>query len=111
MKGNQSINRCARKGGDSMPRCWRRLATLAVVGLMASLAASMSDSLLWSVSAASRPSQNRPGNPDAIVTIQLFQFKPVPLEVKAGTPVTWTNQDDILHTVTSGSPEQRDHRF
>ena len=45
------------------------------------------------------------------VTIQTFQFRPTPLEVQAGTHVTWTNQDDILHTVTSGTPESRDHRF
>jgi plastocyanin len=31
--------------------------------------------------------------------------------VKAGTRLTWTNQDDITHTVTSGTPEQRDGRF
>jgi plastocyanin len=45
------------------------------------------------------------------VTIQTFQFRPTPLEVRTGTLVTWTNQDDILHTVTSGTPESRDHRF
>lgn len=45
------------------------------------------------------------------VTIQTFQFKPAKLEVKAGTQVTWTNQDDIRHTVTSGTPEKKDGRF
>ena len=45
------------------------------------------------------------------VTVQLFQFRPGQLEVKAGTRVTWTNGDDILHTVTSGVAEQRDGRF
>ena len=52
----------------------------------------------------------RSGN-GAGVVIQTFQFKPTPLEVKAGTPVTWTNNDDIQHTVTSGTPEGRDERF
>jgi plastocyanin len=28
---------------------------------------------------------------------------PTELHVKAGTTVEWTNQDDILHTVTSGT--------
>ena len=45
------------------------------------------------------------------VTIQVFQFRPTPIEVRAGTHVTWINQDDILHTVTSGTPESRDYRF
>ncbi len=45
------------------------------------------------------------------VTIQTFQFKPSSFEVKAGTGVSWTNRDDILHTVTSGTPEKPDGRF
>ena len=45
------------------------------------------------------------------VNVRVFQFRPGQLEVKAGTRVTWTNQDDITHTVTSGTPEQRDGRF
>ena len=45
------------------------------------------------------------------VTVQLFQFKPGQIEVRAGARVAWTNQDDITHTVTSGTPEQRDGRF
>jgi plastocyanin len=48
---------------------------------------------------------------NAAVTIQTFQFRPTPVEVRTGTPVTWTNQDDILHTVTSGTPDSGDHRF
>jgi plastocyanin len=38
------------------------------------------------------------------VTIKGFLFKPASLSVKAGTAVTWTNRDDIAHTITSGSP-------
>jgi len=34
-----------------------------------------------------------------------------PIEVKAGTRVTWANADDITHTVTSGTPENRDGQF
>lgn len=51
------------------------------------------------------------GGKSAAVAIQTFQFKPTPTEVKAGTPVTWSNNDDIQHTVTSGTPESRDGRF
>jgi plastocyanin len=46
-----------------------------------------------------------------LITIQTFQFRPTPIEVKAGTRVVWTNQDEILHTVTSGAPDRRDQRF
>ena len=45
------------------------------------------------------------------VIVRLFQFKPGQIEVKAGTRLTWTNEDDPTHTVTSGTPEQRDGRF
>jgi plastocyanin len=34
-------------------------------------------------------------------TIKTFMYEPDPIEVDAGTTVTWTNEDDILHTVTS----------
>jgi plastocyanin len=37
------------------------------------------------------------------VTVKQFQFMPAELSVKAGTNVTWTNEDDILHTATSGA--------
>jgi plastocyanin len=39
--------------------------------------------------------------------IQLFQYQPGRLEIKAGTTVTWVNQDEIQHTVTLGTPESR----
>ncbi len=35
------------------------------------------------------------------VTIDNFSFAPQTLTVPAGTTVTWTNQDDTAHTVTS----------
>jgi plastocyanin len=38
---------------------------------------------------------------DASVTIDNFTFSPGRLTVKAGTTVTWVNQDDIPHTVAS----------
>lgn len=37
------------------------------------------------------------------VAIKTFMFEPDPLEVEAGTTVTFTNQDRILHTVTEGT--------
>lgn len=38
------------------------------------------------------------------VSIKGFLFKPDRITVAAGTTVTWTNADDIAHTVTSGEP-------
>jgi plastocyanin len=39
------------------------------------------------------------GGPE--VAIDNFMFTPAMLTVKAGTPITWTNHDDIPHTVVS----------
>ena len=38
----------------------------------------------------------------AEVKIDNFSFSPAALTVKAGTQITWTNGDDIPHTVVSG---------
>ncbi len=51
------------------------------------------------------------GGNQTAVTIKTFQFQPGRLEVKTGTKISWTNQDEIVHTVTSGTPETRDGRF
>jgi plastocyanin len=62
-------------------------------------------------SASTQAGVGESGDRNTSVSIQTFQFRPTPIEVQAGTRVTWTNQDDILHTVTSGTPESRDHQF
>jgi plastocyanin len=38
------------------------------------------------------------------VRIDNFSFSPSALKVKVGTQITWTNGDDIPHTVVSNSP-------
>src|SRR5437868_4561551 len=38
---------------------------------------------------------------DMKVTIDNFTFSPVELKVKVGDTITWTNHDDIPHTVVS----------
>jgi len=41
------------------------------------------------------------GPPTADVQIDNFSFSPATITVKAGTQITWTNHDDIPHTVVS----------
>jgi len=43
--------------------------------------------------------QTKPETRD--VTIDNFTFGPADLTVKAGTTITWTNRDDIPHTVVN----------
>lgn len=38
------------------------------------------------------------------VSIKSFQYMPGEVTVAKGTTVQWTNQDQILHTATSGTP-------
>lgn len=42
-----------------------------------------------------------PGEGDQVL-IKTFIFRPDPMTVSVGTTVTFTNLDDILHTVTAG---------
>lgn len=41
--------------------------------------------------------------PAHAVTIDTFAFTPKVSKVRVGDTVTWTNNDDILHTVSSGT--------
>ena len=45
------------------------------------------------------------------VTIKTFAFNPNPAKVKVGDEVTWTNDDQILHTVTSGTRAKKTGDF
>jgi len=40
-------------------------------------------------------------NATSAVAIDNFTFKPQQLTVKSGTKITWTNKDDVPHTVVS----------
>lgn len=41
---------------------------------------------------------------DTTVVIRTFQFRPRSLVIPVGTRVTWSNSDEIEHTVTAGIP-------
>ncbi len=51
------------------------------------------------LSAAEAPAQTNAVA--TIVKIDNFNFTPQTLTIRAGTTVTWINQDDVPHTVTS----------
>ena len=55
------------------------------------------------------PPRGSTGNGE--VAVKLFQYQPGALNVHTGTRVVWSNQDEIEHTVTAGTPEQRGDRF
>src|SRR5215470_9217370 len=44
---------------------------------------------------------DQPSGPNAEVKIDNFSFTPETIKVSVGTTVTWTNRDDIPHTIVS----------
>lgn len=62
--------------------------------------------LLLFLAASCGPRMGRAQSPEPVsaVTVELFQFRPARLEVGPGASVRWTNEDDVLHTVTAGEP-------
>jgi len=78
-------------------------ALLAAGGLVAGCGSdSTSDSAAASSTTVAPTSATQTGGANA-VAVKQFQFMPAELVVKTGTAVTWTNEDDILHTATSGA--------
>jgi plastocyanin len=73
-------------------------AGLRITGL-ASLMATIA--LLLAGSPGAIANGDQPAPAAAEVKIDNFSFGPVALTVAAGTTVTWTNRDDIPHTVVS----------
>ena len=45
------------------------------------------------------------------VVVEMFRFTPATFRVEAGATVSWANRDQILHTVTSGTPGAPTGRF
>lgn len=56
-------------------------------------------------SSAPSPSPSPTASPKPVaISIKGFAYNPVTLEVVRGTTVTWTNEDTVNHTVTTGTP-------
>jgi plastocyanin len=75
----------------------RLTGTIGAVFLIAGLASACGSS----GSPAATPSATL--NSATTVSTKLLSFVPEKLTVKAGTTVTWTDTDDIAHTVTTGT--------
>ncbi len=67
--------------------------------------------LLMVSAAGLRMVEAAPADQTATAAIDTFQFMPRSLEVTVETKVVWTNNDDVTHTVTSGTPDQRTDLF
>ncbi len=78
----------------SRPRAGSRLVWLAIV--VALLGGGCGGS------ASSESSERRAARGQAGIALEGLAFAPKELTVAAGTTVTWTNEDTVEHTVTSG---------
>lgn len=73
---------------------------LAIAGCSSGATASPSSSMNAPSAAPSGASANG-------IAIKDFEFQPPRVSVQVGTTVTWTNEEDSLHTVTAGTPDDR----
>ena len=90
--------RCGGTGRTRSVHGRRALCLVAIVGVL----------VLGACGNETNPSSSRgPDGSGSKVAIQSFAFEPTALKVSRGARVTWTNQDDILHTVTSGRPQKQ----
>jgi plastocyanin len=99
------------KGVDSMKRYWTSfgiLTAVILVGISPVLAHDECDDEDQPKVASAEQDQSLGRQSGSNVTIKLFQYQPGRIQVKAGTTVTWVNEDEILHTVTT---EKRERGF
>ena len=82
------------------------LSTRARTGRVAIAGALVAGALLAAAcGSSSKPSATKDTSRAAVV-IDTFMFSPKTLHAKVGDTVTWTNKDNILHTVTSGTRDR-----
>lgn len=94
-----------------MPIPRRRISTIFVVVLTTLSLGACGDT---SAPAADTPASDETSPAEAAssddgtrVDLKKFAFDPDPVSVSVGDTVTWTNEDDILHTVTSGKAQEQ----
>jgi len=103
------------KGVDSMKRHWTSFGIFMAVILTGSsilLEHDECDDVPEAKASAERSGSMGPhSQPGSNVTIKIFQYQPGRIQVKAGTTVTWMNEDEIFHTVTGGEPDKKGGGF
>ena len=60
---------------------------------------------------ASPASSMQAATSSGAITIDKFEFMPAQVTVHVGDVVTWTNEENSLHTITSGTPDARTGLF
>ena len=89
----------------------RATSALLVAGCLALIAACSPGSNASPPPSTVTPSAAPSGAPASSIAIKNFEFQPARLSVQVGTTVTWTNEEDSLHTVTAGAPDDRSGLF
>jgi plastocyanin len=89
----------------------RRRLALAALGLILIAGCSASLEFGGGSSSASAPPPPPPApvassSVTVNVDIKLFQYNPSAITISPGTTVVWNNDDDINHSVTSGTPDK-----
>ena len=75
------------------------------LGLIAMVAVVGCASASSAPSASPSPSPSPTASPKPVaISIKSFAFNPATVEVVKGTTVTWTNEDAVNHTITTGTP-------
>lgn len=80
---------------------------IALAGLLAVVGAGCAGSAAPATpSAVGAPAPSSAPAPPHNLEIKQFAYSPASVEVAPGTMVEWKNSDSIIHSVTSGTPEQ-----
>ena len=82
------------------------MAAVAVAGLLLGACGGSSDSATADTSGANE--QEAPNEASGTeVSLRNVKFEPGEITIAAGDTVTWTNEDTVLHTVTSGTGQEQ----
>jgi plastocyanin len=81
------------------PAMYRSGRWAAGMGRVSAAAMLWAVAMLWLLAAGG--TSHAESAPPTVITVKNFMFMPMPLTVRAGTTVTWTNLDDEPHTAVS----------